>query len=175
MSEFGEIIETTTIDEPPVEWLGIKTQILIGLLLAGLVFWKITTTGAAFVDAPKWSIFDSPVTNAIFSGLVGIVENLIFFAIIPPTAFAICMLYSENPWMSFMVMLVVGMSVFTTYHSWRYGYDEMALLSVASFAMINIVIVHFTKSIIISDIIHFTNNFALGAGYATRVALSVVF
>ena len=171
-----EIVDTTTIEEPreELEWLGPRLQIVIGIALGILIFYKIAVTGSAFVDAPKWTIFDSPIGNAIYSGLVGVIENLVFFGILFSTALAVCLHYTDNPYLSFLIALVLTTFVFVQYHSWRYGFSETALLSVSVFSILNCIIIYTTKSIIISDIIHFTNNFAIGMGLATRIALAVI-
>ena len=171
-----EEIDTITIEEPhdSLGWLSPKYQIVVGILLAGLIFWKIAVTGSAFVDAPKWSMFDSPVGNAIFSGLIGTIENLTFFGIIFPTVASIIGKHSGSEVLGLVVAVMIATAVFVGYHNWRYGFSETALLSVAIFALINVFVIYTTQSIIISDLIHFGNNFAVGLGLATKIALAVI-
>jgi len=174
MSEFGEIIDTTTIEEPRVEWLGPKQQILTGLVLGILVFYKIYTTGAAFVDAPRWSIFDSVFGNSLFSGLIGPIENLTFFGIIFSTVLAVCRERTGNEYLSFIVALTVATAIFAGYHTFRYSSSESAMLSVIIFGALNCILVYVTRSLIISDIIHFTNNFLIGYGIGTSVGFGLI-
>jgi len=169
-----EIVDTTTLEEPRADWLGPKQQIIIGVLLGILVFYKIYTTGAAFIDAPKWSIFDSPVGNALFSGIIGPVENLTFFGIIFSTVLAVCRERTGNEYLSFIVALTVATAIFAGYHTFRYSSSESAMLSVIIFGALNCVLVYTTRSLIISDMIHFTNNFLIGMGLATRVGWAII-
>lgn len=172
-----EEIDTMTIEEPHsgMDWLSPKLQIILGIIAAVFIFYKIAVTGSAFVDAPKWSIFETPLGNAVYSGLIGVIENLNFFGILFPTLIAIFHKYSDSIALALILAMVLTAIGFVSYHNWRYGYSETALASVAVFAFINVIVVYGTQSLIISDAMHFGNNMAVSLGLAKRIALTVIF
>lgn len=170
-------VDTITSEEPPdwLDWLTPARQTIIGLVGGALVFWKIAVTGSAFVDAPKWGIFDSPIGNAFFSMAIGPVENLVFFGSVYPTLKAQLARITGSEILGALLAAVLAIAIFTGYHSWRYGYNEAAMISVAVFALIGIASVEVSKSLVIIDAIHGANNLAVGLGLAQKVALAIGF
>jgi len=169
-------IDTITIEEPHegLKWFGLNQQLILGVILAGLVFWKIAVTSVAFVDAPIWGIFDSPLGNAAYSALVGLRENLAFFGVIMPVGIAISSRYTGEKLIAIGLGFLIATSAFTIYHTWRYGYDELAMRSVTVFGLIGCITTFGSNSLIIIDLIHASNNLAIALGYSKRIGLAIL-
>ena len=171
-----EDIQTTTIDEPHehLEWLSPKIQILVGIAFGALIFWKIAVTGSAFVDTIRFGIFEGVWGNALLSALVGVIEDWVFFGAVFPSVLSFTNKRFQNVVFAFLLAAAVATASFTSYHNWRYGFSETAMLSVAVFSIINCIVVYATQSLIISDAFHAFNNAAVTLGFAKRIALAVV-
>lgn len=169
-----EDLDTVGIEEPPAEWLSVKTQIIIAAIATVVLGVRIAQSQSALVSAPVLGIFDSVIGNALLSGLAGVVENHVFFGFMFPTFYAFTMNRTDSAAVALPVGMAAAIGTFMAYHAWRYGFSEAALVSVAFFAAINVASVFLTRSMIISDALHFSNNLLLGLGVAKRVAFSVV-
>jgi len=171
-----EEIQTITIDEPHegLEWLSPKLILMAGIVLGILVFWKIAVTGTAFVDTIRFGIFEGVWGNAVLSGLVGVVENWIFFGTLFPTTLSFTERKTGSIALAFIIALAITTATFTYYHNFRYGHSETAMLSVAFFSVINCFAVYVTQSLVISDAIHFFNNVAVSVLNIQKIALAVI-
>ena len=168
--EDGSLDEITGITLPP------QNQLIAGIILAGLLALQIMRTGFGIVSAPQFTVFEGNFGNSLLSGSVGIIENLFFFGVIYAILRANIINITGNRLAAFIIAMAIGTAIFVGYHTFRYASSEIALLSVALFAMLGITLVEFTNSLIIADILHFTNNFLITSGFAAgAVAVSILF
>lgn len=168
-------VDTATIEDPPeqLEWLSPKIQLIIGGIISLVLIGKIIVTGSAFVAAPRFAIFASTGGNALVSGLVGIIEDMAFFGVIAASSRAFVRNITGSELLAFAIGLMVSVSVFTGYHFWRYGAVESDLASVAFFALLSVTASYLTRSLIISNLMHATNNAAVTFLFIQRVGFLV--
>jgi membrane protease YdiL (CAAX protease family) len=170
-----EPLDTVSIEEPPIPLLSVRNQIILGLLLSLVVGWRIATTGQAFVQGERFSVFEGALGNSILSGILGgVIESMIFFQFLYPTFYSIVFDRTGSAFLSVLVSTVLITAVFTGFHVWRFRYNESALMSVALFSLINCVFVLITRSVILNIMIHFTNNFLVQYLNLTRTMFGIV-
>jgi hypothetical protein len=151
-----EEIDSVTIEKTPIH---IKYILIGGILLSIVLGFRIYTTNSAWVGYPKFQFFDSKYANALLSGVAGIIENWFFFAFLAPTLFAILEIHlTKNYVLTAIIVVLLSSFIFMVYHIFVYATNEPALVSVFLFGLINSILIVTTKSIIISDCLHFTNN-----------------
>jgi hypothetical protein len=161
-----EEIDSVTIEKTPIN---VKYILIGGILLSIVLGFRIYTTNSAWVGYPKFQFFDSKYANALLSGVAGIVENWFFFSFLTATIYAILYKLTKNPILSAIITLLLISIIFMVYHIFVYATNELALVSVFLFGLINSILIITTKSVIISDCLHFTNNVVaslVGAGVA---------
>jgi hypothetical protein len=162
-----EEIDSVTIEKTPINP---KYIILIGFAFALVLGIRIYTTNSAWVGYPKFQFFDNKYANSLLSGVAGVVENWFFFAFLTPTLFAIFLKYIiKNPILTSIITIFLIAFIFMVYHIFIYATNQLALLSVFLFGLINTILIISLKSVIVSDFLHFANNFVaslISAGIA---------
>jgi membrane protease YdiL (CAAX protease family) len=153
-------------------------QLGCSLVLALLMWYRISVTGQAFIKAPSFTLV-SPVLasvgisnnlfGAILSGLTaGIVESIVFWGFIMPTMYAFMRSQGMGRASSVILCILLTALIFTSYHFFVYGYLITALFSVFVFGIIQGILLYTFRSQTALFITHFTNNFSvalLAAGY----------
>jgi len=150
-------IDSITIERPTLP-ISPSLQFFIGLLITALLSYKIIVTGQAWVNYPQLQVFDLKIFNAILSGVVGTIENMMFFELLFPTMYAIFRFKGVNPITSFIFGGAVSSLSFMLFHIFVYGYMQTALISTLIFAWIVITSNYFFRSDIIGLQLHFSNN-----------------
>ena len=169
-----EEIDTVTWEDPHIKFLDNKNMIIAGVLISAILGWQIISQGVGLVGVPEFNIFEGAIGNALLSGLIGLYENLAFFGIIYPSVRKIISKYLDSKMLGIAVALIIASGSFMGYHAWRYGMNEAALYSVLFFAVINVVFVQVSNSLLWSDMLHFTNNFIVSLGYAAQVVVMLI-
>jgi len=154
----------------------ITPQMIIPIWIAVFVAmgFFVTVSGSVLVSYPQFGILPGLGTPMSSSFPIGDAENIIFmflpFAI---TAFLLNK-FGVPHFATAAVSTMAGTISFIGYHSFVYGMNVPAMVSVGFFALICNIIYYFTKSIVIPSAIHISNNF-WGALYSKTVfGLSVV-
>lgn len=169
-----QYIDTVTIDKPFLGFINLPINIVLGILVTVFIGYSIVQSGVGLVSAPQFQIFNGVYGNSLLSGLVGIIENWVFFGFVFPTARKIFEIPLQSTIPAVFLALIITIGIFTGYHFWVYGLNQAALMSVAIFTIINVASVFLTGSLIISDMIHFTNNVIVTSGYAKQIVFAVV-
>jgi len=151
--------DTVTIEKPMTPFLNLKIVFLFSIVLGGLLVSKILVTQQAFVPYPEFNFFQSSFGNAIMSGVYGFCENWFFFSFLFPTFYAIIAGGLKNRVIGFLSATVIVSFIFMSFHFVVYQAREDALLSTLVFAVVCITLTGFFRTIIPSDVLHFTNNF----------------
>lgn len=169
----------TILEEPKekkIIKLDTKWLFLLGILITIVFTYRIITVQQSLIDAPIFAVVpftDNIVWKAFLSGLVGLVENTFFFSLIfasLATAFS-----NRVGAAGIGIGAILTSIVFLLYHFAVYGISDLgAAQAVLFFAGANCLIVYLFKSLIISDIWHFSNNFLIGLGKAVSISLRVV-
>lgn len=153
--EFEEI-DTVTIETDK----GIKLILLAGFIITIVAIYRILITNSAWVSYPVFQFFESKIANSILSGVAGIIENWFFFGVILPTIYINLnkhVFYGSSITTSIVSVFLVSL-IFLIYHVFVYGNNMFALISSFTFALVCAVSVIITKSLIIADMLHFSNN-----------------
>ncbi len=155
-------LDTITIeDEAPIK-LSLKAQLILSAILGVGVFFWISTTGQAFVNAPTFQVFETRFAQAFLSGIVGAVpETLVFFSVLAPTLYLLINYWTDNKLFALLAFFVGGTFLFFIFHLFTYFYDQPALFSVAMFGFINLLLLYLFRSVLPLMSIHFFNNFAV--------------
>lgn len=169
-----EEIDTVTWEEPHFDFLSPKIMFLIGLTISAVIGWQIVSQGVGLVGVPKLSIFSGELGNALLAGLIGLIENFMFFGSIYPSTRKIVSKYSGSLLVGIIVASLITVGAFTGYHMWRYGMDESALVSVLFFAALNVAFIQVSNSLLWSDMLHFTNNFLVALGWARNIVVALI-
>lgn len=171
-------IDTVAVEEPPSRFFSYKNQIIIAVAVCLIFVFRVSTTGTVWVQAPSLAIeqgaFDSKIGNAFLAGFIGIGENLVFFGVIAATIYAFAFKRTSSGILATLAYFIGGIAVFVFYHTIRYGNNESALFAVGSFAFINLLSVYLTRSLMISDALHFTNNFVATAFSINKIGFGIV-
>lgn len=176
-SSDSDYIDTVTWEEPPSVLQSYPVQIIAGALLAGITFWRGVTTKKAWINAPKFNVFKTPVGEGLLSGLA-IAENWFAFGFVFPTLYTnIENKLGDDPisqFLSFMIAAIATSTLFMLGHKLIvYRNDEVALLSTWLFGFANCIFTAIFRSMVVSDMLHFSNNFIVGAGIAQKIGLGV--
>lgn len=149
-------LDTVTLEKTPInpKWILLGSIVLSVILGA-----RILVTQSAFIPYPKFQIFDYAFPNALLSGAVGVIENLMFFSLLLPTFFVILNSRFFKNFLLSGIASILGISIlFMVYHIFVYGANEPAMLSTFLFAMINGILVVTLRTTMVCDALHFTNN-----------------
>ena len=157
-----------------------RQQILIGGILVSAFFaFNISRTGLAAVNAPLFQVAEfatNKFMQAFISGILGIIENAFFFSFIFPTIAANLNIKGLPQVATIPVAILASGLVFVLFHFLVYGSaNAVASQTVFMFGVINSTIVYAFRSLIISDLIHFTNNFSIVFFSKVAVGVSVLF
>jgi len=170
-------MDTVTVEDEDEALFSIshKFQLFLGIIISiGIGLWMFNS-GQAFVQAPRFSIFDTPVGNSVVSAVVGgFIETIVFFSFIYPTLHSVTHHFTGSIPIAILVSIVLTTIIFTGYHNWRYAYDERALMSVATFGILNCLLVLIFRSVIINIQLHFVNNFLVSLLELTKMMFSIV-
>lgn len=169
-----EEIDTVTWEEPHHSFLSGKMMIIIGVVISAVLGWQIISQGVGLVGVPSLSIFDNQLGNAILSSMIGLYENLAFFGIIFISLRKVLSKYTGSLLLGIMIAGAITSSSFMFYHSWRYGFNELAMYSVLFFAVINVAFVQISNSLLWSDMLHGVNNFIVTLGYAANIVVMLI-
>lgn len=173
LSKTSEYLDTVTIEKPRMAFLGVPTQVAIGLALSLFTVWRATTTQIVWVPAPQFNIFDSKIGNAVLDGLGGSLEPIVFFSVIFPTAY-IYIRKRSNALVAFAGAALITSFVFMGSHwLWRYRTDEVALAATFEYAFVQCALVMLFRSVLIPIMMQFSNDFALSMGWADKYSLSI--
>ena len=167
-----EWIDSITIERPHIPALTPSIQFVIGILITIILSYKVIATGQAWVNYPTFQIFDLKIFNAILSGIVGTIENMLFFELIFPTMYAIFRMKGLNPINSLIFGGSISSASFMLFHIFVYGYQQVALISTLIFAWIIIISNYIFRSDILGLQLHFSNNLIatlIQAGVGFRV------
>jgi len=169
-----EEIDTVTWEEPHTKFLSMRNLVIFGIFISAIIGWQIISQGVGLVGAPEFNIFEGKIGNALLSGLIGFYENIFFFGVLFPTSRKIISKYFGSLAIGIIVALLITSGAFMGYHAWRYGMNEVAMYSVLFFAVINVIFIQITNSLLWSDMLHFTNNFIIGLGFAKQVVVMLI-
>ena len=70
------------------------------------------------------------------SGLVGVIENMLFFEVIFPTLYATFRFKQINKMTAAILSMSITAAIFMLFHIFVYGYQQVALFSTLVFAFI---------------------------------------
>ena len=161
-----EYVDTVTIEKPRWSFLSPKLSFILALAFSVLLSYNIFTAKKAWVNYPSFQVFDNKLLNSFLSGACGVVENWVFFAFLFPTLYKI-LTKKFNIMVGLLLSLSISAFVFMTFHIFRYGYMESALLSTLIFAFVVELTIFTTKNMIIADMLHLTNNLVANLMSAT--------
>ncbi len=159
-------IDTVTSEESSegVFGLDFKWKMAIaGALVIGIYFY-ITTTGLAFVQAPnfglvEFGILDTQFGNAFVSAVVGgVIETAVFFAILMPVVHGLTFRFTNNAALASAAGIIVVSLIFWQFHTTVYSYSEAAQLSVAIFGIGNAILLFLFRDAFMLKFVHFFNN-----------------
>lgn len=154
-------IDTVTIEKPrgPIQ-VSPKIVTIVAVLMGVGMLVAMVTTGKAWVAYPTWNFFDSKVMNAILSGILGVVENQWFFVVLFPTTYAMIIYKMKNPdpVIAFLIAGMITTIFFSTFHFVIYGTTLDKMFGTVLFSWFNIIVLTMFRNIIISDVLHLTNN-----------------
>lgn len=153
-----DFIDSVTIEQPKIKFLSPKACFVISIIFSILLSLNIFFTKQAWVNYPKFQLFDSKFLNAVLSGVCGIVENLVFFSFLLPTTYAIMMKKTESVIYSSLISLAFVCLTFSLFHIFVYGTQPTALFSTVVFSSICSLTVLATRNMMIADALHFSNN-----------------
>jgi hypothetical protein len=163
--EDTELVDTITIEEPedaPIH-VSFKWQLLISLGLGILIAIWISTTGNALVQAPQFQVFDGKTGNAFLGAITGgVIETAVFFGLITPSLVVIVQRFTGNQILGVLAGIIGGALIFMLYHTVAYQYDQMALVSVFIFGIINTILLFTFRSVVPLIILHTINNLMVG-------------
>jgi len=176
-----EQIETVTVDDPEdsllEETIGISlsipNQLLIGLFISALLAFAILQNGFGVVGVPEFFVFSAVFGNALLSALAGFVEDRTILGIVGPTIRKNFEGALGSRFFASMIAVFLGSLFFMAYHSWRYGFNQLALASTFTFSLLSLFFIEFTNSTIISHMLHGTNNGLVSLALAKNIALAI--
>lgn len=152
-----EEIDSILVEKTPIHLKYIFVLSLISSLLLGA---RIYTTNSAWVGYPKFQFFDSKYADSFLSGIVGIVENWFFFALLAPTIFVNLNKYVfKQSIMAGIITVFLSSFIFMIYHIFVYATSQPALLTVFLFGLVCTTSTLILRTVILADFLHFTNNF----------------
>lgn len=173
-SKTFEFIDTVTIEEPRIEFLSPKTVLILSIAFSLILSYNIITQKQAWIDYPKFQIFDSKTINAFLSGILGVIENWVFFGFLFPTIFAVLKYrrFGEIP--SLILSLMISSLSFSIFHIFVYGSNITAMFSTVSFAIVCCLMTYILRNLIFADVLHFSNNFVAymvnaGVGFMIKI------
>jgi hypothetical protein len=165
-------LDTISIEESPISP---KIQLLLGIVVSIGLSWWMFTTQQAFVQAPQFSMFDTPLGNAVVSALSGgFIETIVFFGFIFPTIHGITYRTTNSFYLALVIATIATTVIFTGFHNWVYKYNESALLSVAVFGLVNCALAALIRSNVVNIFMHSTNNLMVVLFSLTKMMFAVV-
>jgi hypothetical protein len=165
-------LDTISIEDSPISP---KVQLFLGIIASVALGYWMSVTQQAFVQAPQFSIFDTPLGNAVVSALCGgFIETIVFFGFIFPTIHGIVYDRTDNYYLAAFIAIVATTAIFTGFHNWVYKYNESALLSVALFGLINCILALVIRSNVVNIFVHSTNNLMVVLFNLTKMMFAVV-
>lgn len=163
-SESGFNIFIYGKDSPIPPKMLIPVWLIVFFVMGAFVF----ISGSVLLSYPQFGIVQflgGPSTSGFG---VANPEN-IDFLILPFAISMLVLLYFKIPKLSaFMISLIIGAVVFTTYHALIYSTNMIAIALVLIFGFVGIISYYYPKSLIILHAIHVGNNF-WGALFAVTV------
>lgn len=169
-----ELVDTVSIEDEDAQltpalanW---KVQVGLGLFLAILIGYQITASNAIYVQYPVFSIpvpFLTGQSTLIFNAVIaaiasGYVETRVFWSFIMPTIYNIIQRKYDSTVLAMVGSTFLTSSIFVGYHLFVYSSSQVALTSVFIFALINSLLLIFTRGVIAGMSIHIANN-AIGS------------
>lgn len=166
-----KFLDTVTI-EKPISAFSVLTPKL-SLVLAGflgiVLAIQILRTGTAWISYPTFVLYDSKYMSSFLSGIVGIVEDWIFFGFFFPTLYK-NYVQGRNKISAGLIAISITSATFMLFHIFVYSSSTAALFATATFAIISCILVAVTRSLILSNALHFTNN-AIASSIAAKIML----
>lgn len=172
-----EIIDTITEENRQTRfWIlknvNYKVMFIVFGVLSVLYVYKIASTGLALIDSPVLDVVPfagTPIWLAFLSGLVGIVENYLFFgSVLPLINTNVSGNYDENSKNTLRKIIAAPIAIISTalifaaYHWAVYGISNwVAFTSVITFGVIFGIVTLMFRSLVPSDLLHFSNNFGV--------------
>ena len=179
-----EFIDSVTYEDaslrpPPFDKIPFWLLMLIGLILVFYIFFSVSTTQYSYISAPKFQstefLTGSPFFRSMLSGIAGLCENLLFYAVLFPTLYSNLNKNKKVPFfISLFLAMILTSTVFMFFHFLVYGFSELtAFLSTFIFAFINCGLVFTFRNMFLTDIFHFFNNF-FATWFATGARIAFV-
>lgn len=180
----GDSIISTSFweSESPIfgEIGGMKLLVLFvgSLLFAGIIFISIVSTKASIVGTPTtFQIVDLGLMGNIVVTIAScVMENVVFFYIVGPTIFGLILYLTKSPIFAIIAAIFLnGIIIFPFYHLLTYGLTDLtAMVSVATFALLNTSVTLIVRNSIFSDTFHIANNLAVMFAKTVKVGFSIV-
>jgi len=181
-----EFIDSVTYENreyrpPPFNKMPFWMLVLLGIFLTFYIFFNVSSTQFSYVSAPTFQstqfLVENPLFRSLLSGIAGLSENMLFFAVLLPTLYVTFKSRLKVPFIIplFLAMILTS-TVFMFFHFFVYGLSELtAFLSTFIFAFINCVFVFVFRNLFLTDVFHFFNNFfATWFSVGGRVALIIM-
>jgi hypothetical protein len=154
-------IDSVSVEKTPktLSFLTPKMSLVLALVFGIILSIRILQTQTAWIAYPSFSLLtESKYFSATLSGLVGVLENVVFFGCIFPIIYK-NLVTNRNKISAFLISTAVTSFIFMIFHIFTYSNSVNALAATAFFALINCSLVAVTRNLIFSDSLHFFNNF----------------